>query len=189
MKNLHLLGLIFFLVASLWGREISSRIETTNKQPIKDALVWDGYKKVYSKPDGSFLISTNSDSLTISKVGYHKVRYEVQKLPNPVILAAKPIELSPVRISAVYTGSNAPALDVSTLYPDTDSKAASLAEVLLQGSAVVSTGTSIAGETQILSIMGNLSRHTLVILDGVALNPAGEAFDFSILPLERIERI
>jgi len=54
---------------------------------------------------------------------------------------------------------------------------------------VHSNDVQLPGETQNISILGNLARHSLIILDGVPLNPDGNSYDLSLLDANNIESV
>jgi len=47
----------------------------------------------------------------------------------------------------------------------------------------------IAGEKKTVSLLGNKTRHTLILMDGIPLNAAGQEFDLSSIPAEIIDKV
>jgi outer membrane cobalamin receptor len=76
-------------------------------------------------------------------------------------------------------------LDAKLIHPDTNSAAGSTSDLLLTSSSFSSSDTRLVGEAQTISLLGSFSRHTLVMLDGVALNAAGEALILARFPYRR----
>ncbi|HPR17212.1 MAG TPA: TonB-dependent receptor plug domain-containing protein, partial [Candidatus Cloacimonadota bacterium] len=65
----------------------------------------------------------------------------------------------------------------------------STADVLENRADLIVIGSGLAGEARYVSVPGFQTRHTLIMLDGVALNKSGEAFDISSIPVEIIKNI
>ena len=111
---------------------------------------------------------------------------EVRSLPITtsgihIILQNEPIQLSTYRVFVHLSEENIAAADLVTLQIDPDKHYSSASELISQTAAFQSSGTLLKGETAQLNILGNISRHTLVLLDGIAMNTLGEPFDFSRL--------
>ncbi|MDY0151992.1 MAG: TonB-dependent receptor plug domain-containing protein, partial [Candidatus Cloacimonas sp.] len=175
--------------STLTAKVLSSKIIDSNRVTIEGATVSDGHKAVFSKADGSFSIDTLSDSLFVTRIGYQPLRYATHKLPQTIILQNDEIILPLVRVKAIEYRNTTPALDSQFIYPDTNSGGANTNEVLLSNSAFSSTDTQLVGERQTVSLLGSFSRHSLVMLDGIPLNTAGEAFDLSKIPVSQISSI
>jgi outer membrane cobalamin receptor len=94
-----------------------------------------------------------------------------------------------VRVKAVEFKPISPSLNADIIHPDTNSKVGSTTELLLENPSFSTTDIRLTGERQTVSLLGSFSRHSLVLLDGVVLNPAGEAFDFSQIPFGQISYI
>jgi outer membrane cobalamin receptor len=173
----------------LTAKVVTSRLIDVNKQPIQGVTVSDGHKAVYSLTDGSFALETSADSLYLSRIGYLSQSVPVKELPNPIIMLSSEILLPTIRVTAVEYRSSTPALDSHFIYPDTNGGQPSTNEMLLSNTSFSSTDTQLSGERQTVSLLGSFSRHTLVQLDGIPLNSAGEAFDFSTIPVSQISSI
>jgi outer membrane cobalamin receptor len=182
--------LILILVSTcLSALRISARITDTEGKPLEDVLISDGRMAVFSYPDGSFNFEAQTDSLSFSRLGFERKILNLNAIHSTVILEAKPIILSTVRVTEHYEPGFGSALDKTILSPDSATPASGAAELLMQESAIHTSGTHLLGEDQTLSLLGNLDRHTLIILDGVPLNPHGRAVDLANLPLDSIKRI
>lgn len=167
----------------------SARIQDTSGKPLDGVTVSDGRKTVFTGADGSFELNTASDSLIVSRLGYERLTLLTGNLPPIITLEKRPVTLGTVRVIERYETPYSSALDKSVIDTDADRYGSSASDVLLRESAFHSSETRLAGENQTLSLLGNLSRHTLFMLDNVPLNPHGEAFDISTLPLGEIKRI
>ncbi len=168
---------------------LTACITDAKGKAVEDAIINDGQKWVFSDHDGRFSISTNADSLLITRLGYEKKTVRTSALTPVVVLTARPYSLPMVRVVERYSPTFNTALDKTSLSIDTDKAGASINEDLLKESSINTFNTFLTGESKPLSLLGNLGRHTLVVLDNVPLNPQGEAVDVSTLPLEDIRRL
>lgn len=189
VKILCLLVLSICLPAFLIAAVYTARVVDEAGKPIPKALIQGGKASAFSDEDGHFTIKTEATVLSFSRLGYHSRELPAPRLPANIVLSEDPLALSTIRVYDHYQSSAAPALDAKIIYPDTNSGNLSSADLLLRHQSISSSDTALTGEFQSLSILGNLSRHTLVLLDGVAINSAGEAFDFSRIPASQISHI
>ncbi|MDD3102667.1 MAG: TonB-dependent receptor [Candidatus Cloacimonetes bacterium] len=187
-KVLCLMMLSLCLPAMVLGAVHYARIVDEAGSPIAKVLIQGGKNSAFSDDDGYFTIKTEAAVLRFSRLGYHQREIPAQDLPAKIVLRKDPLALHTVRVYDHYQSAAAPALDARIIYPDTNSGSSS-ADLLLKQHSITSPDSPLTGEFQSLSILGNLSRHTLVLLDGVAVNSAGEAFDFSRIPASQISYI
>lgn len=188
-KVLCLLILSLCLPSLIAGAVYSARMVDEASNPIAKVLVQGGKTRVFSDDEGYFSIKTEASSLRFSRLSYHSRELPTRDLPKNIVLKEDPLALYPIRVYDRHQSAAAPALDAKIIYPDTNSGGGSSADLLLKQQSISSTDIALTGEFQSLSILGNLSRHTLVLLDGVAVNSAGEPFDFSRIPASQIESI
>jgi len=183
--------LFFFLIQASFvsAMQVSARIQDPSGKPLEGVTVSDGRQAVFTGADGSFGLNTSSDSLIVTRLGYERRTLLTVNLPPIITLVKRPITLGTVRVIERYETPYSTALDKSVIDTDADRHGSSSSDILLRESAFHSSETRLAGENQTLSLLGNLSRHTLFMLDNVPLNPHGEAFDISTLPLSGIKRI
>lgn len=186
---LLLLVLLLLCVSGLSGKEIKSFITDANGQSLQGATITDGHKAAFSRNDGSFTIVSNADSLSVSRLGYLTRKLSASNIPNPIMLQTSDIVLAKIRVTALENRGSTPALDSHYIFPDTNGKSGSTGDLLLSYSSLSSSDTQLVGERQTVSLLGSFSRHSLVMLDGVPLNPAGEAFDFNKIPFSQISHI
>ncbi len=182
------IAIIVFLAPSLSAIKINAQILNSKAQPIADVTVTDGHKRVFSNTRGYFAITTESDSIIVSKLGYARQTLLVKQINPTITLTEKQIVLAPVKVTESYA-TDINALDKTTLNTVATGSVSLSSELLLKDSSVHSSATKLLGENQTLSLLGNLSRHTLVMLDNVPLNTNGEAFDLSSLAWDTIKRI
>ena len=188
IKHIVIIGLLLISAYGLTAITLKAQIINSKSQPVTDVSVTDGHKRTITNNKGEFRLITQSDSLIISKLGYERRAILVRNIGSLITIKEKPIILAPVRVTERYEYGNT-ALDKTVIGGGSDGRIASPAETLLKESSLHSSTARLMGESQTLSLLGNLSRHTLVMLDGVPLNPHGEAFDLSSLPLGTIRLI
>jgi len=179
--------LLMMAVSGLFS--LSGKLTDSDGKAISGAAISDKKKVVYSGADGSFSLKTDADSLFISRIGYSSLALHTENIVSPIILVSSEIVLPTVHVQAHEYRSLTPSLNATLIHPDTNAKVESAAELLLEDSSFGTSDSRLSGERQTLSLLGSYSRHALVMLDGVVLNPAGEAFDFSKLPWGQISHI
>ncbi len=187
-NKLQLLAVVFLLAISPMLLAISGRIVSAEGSGIEGALVTDGHRVVYSSGDGTFSINSRADSLRISRIGYLPRVVALSELDSPIVLQEQSLSLERVWVRAEYRDQE-PVLGATLIHPDTNAGLRSAGDLVLESSSFFSTDTRLAGERQTASLLGSFSRHSLVLLDGVAQNAAGEEYDFSKIPVEQIDRI
>ncbi|MBM4399648.1 MAG: TonB-dependent receptor plug domain-containing protein, partial [Candidatus Cloacimonetes bacterium] len=186
-----LLLTIIFLAATILisAKIVSAQVTDKRQRALADVSVTDGFKRVFTNSKGMFNLNTEADSLLISKLGYEQKIISTYKLPATITLIAKPIILEPIKVTTRYVTPFSNALDKTVISSDAERTGITFSETMFRESALNSADVRLAGEKQTLSLLGNLPRHTLVMLDNVPLNPHGEPFDISSLPLGKVTRI
>ncbi len=189
MKQALLIAILLTAAATLGAKLIGGRVVDPSGRGISSVLVSDGEAKAYSSEDGVFRITTDRDSLHFSRLGYKALSLPVDELGNQVILAPEPVLLPKVTVSESAWNFISPPVDRVALPLDPDRHYQSTGDIVTSGSVARSNDPHLAGESQEISILGNLARHSLVIVDGVALNPGGEGFDLSLIDAGLIESV
>lgn len=161
----------------------------THGKALTDVTVTDGKTKLFTDSHGLVNIETTADTLYLSKLGYEKRAINTKDINSLIYLQEKPIVLSTVKVIRHFESPFSSALDKITLAVDDQSNSSASMDALLKESSLHTSESSLIGETKTVSLLGNLSRHTLIILDNVPLNPQGEALDLSSLPLQNVKRI
>jgi len=99
------------------------------------------------------------------------------------------VELPTVRVVETYNSFVNKAADLLSVPIDPDRHYFSATQMLGEASGVSSSDTPLRGEVQSIRLLGNLPRHSLILLDGIPLNPEGESYDLSLLDPQNIEKI
>lgn len=181
MNRFLLFCLLLASAAFLNARVIAGRVLDPSGQGISSVLVSDGLIQNYSSEDGAFRVSTQADSLSFSRLGFKLRTLPVGEVGTRVTLQPEPVVLPKIIVSESAWDIFAPPVDRVALPVDPDRHYYSAGDVLSSSTSTHSSDVRLAGENQGVSILGNLARHTLIILDGVALNPGGESYDLSLL--------
>lgn len=191
MKLKQLFTLIFTLsLPVLIGAvKYCGTVQDENGKAVAEVWIQGGAALSSTDAEGNFCIQTDADSLVFSRLGYHERHLAVRDLPKVVILTPAPLSLPPILVYESIGDRASQALDAEIIFTDTNSNQRNTAEILLDQDYISSSDIALTGEYQSLSILGNLSRHTLVMIDGIAVNSAGEPFDFSRIPPSQISRI
>ncbi|HPX62561.1 MAG TPA: TonB-dependent receptor [Candidatus Syntrophosphaera thermopropionivorans] len=168
---------------------IQAVIVDPKEHPVSEVVISDGSKTVFSNEKGYFLINTSADTLTFHRLGFQEKKLSVKNIGKKVILTPEPVVLPRITVSDVAWNIVSPPPDKISLPIDPDRHYYSAGEVLTTNPAIHSNDVSLPGESQNISILGNLSRHSLIILDGVPLNPDGSSFDLSLLDPNNIESV
>ena len=171
------------------GTAHRGRILDESGRGVERALLSDGVIQVFSAADGSFRFETSADSVSVSRLGYKSVRMAVKDLSQPVYLTVDPIQLPGVTVTETSLDVFSASADLVSLPVDPDRHYYSAGELLGGSTAVRSADIRLKGERQSVSILGNLARHSLIILDGIPLNPGGESYDLSLLDTDNIESV
>ena len=168
---------------------IQAVVVDPKEHPVSEVVISDGSKTVFSNEKGYFLINTSADTLTFHRLGFQEKKLSVKNIGKKVILTPEPVVLPRITVSDVAWNIVSPPPDRISLPIDPDRHYYSAGEVLTTNPAIHSNDVPLPGESQNISILGNLSRHSLIILDGVPLNPDGSSFDLSLLDPNNIESV
>ncbi|MDD3870261.1 MAG: TonB-dependent receptor, partial [Candidatus Cloacimonetes bacterium] len=178
MQHLRFLSVFFILlgfVSILESTKVSGIVTDVDKKPLESVRLVSGKKTTLTRQNGSFTIEV-MDSMQVSRLGYKKQTLslkEISALPKDnrgiqIILQDEPIQLPTYYVFAYLGEENISAADVVTLPIDPDKNYNSASELISQTSSFQSTGTQLKGEIAEINILGNISRHTLVLVDGIA---------------------
>lgn len=176
-------------ITLIGAKAVSIKVLDKAGKAIPDVTITDGKHKLFTNSTGQATLNSNADSLYLSKLGYEKLALNINAISNIIYLKEKPIVLGTVKVIRQYEPSYNNALDKITLEVDDQATASAPLEALLKESSVYSIDSSLLGESKAVSILGGLSRHTLIVLDNVPLNAQGESMDLATLPLQNVKRI
>jgi len=172
-----------------FNNNIQSKVVDTEGAGIPRVQISTGKSSVFTDAQGYFRIVAISDSVRFSKAGFRDLLLNTADVKEEIILLRQPYELSPVQVIGKVTDSFFSSGDIQIVRTDPDRVYGSASEMVGIAGGISSSGLSLSGERKTLSILGNLSRHTLVLIDGIPVGTPGEAFDLSSILPENIERI
>lgn len=167
MKKVLLPFLLLAAVGWLNAFVIEGKVVDPSGQAISSVLVSDGLIQIYGSENGAFKISTQADSLSFSRLGFQARTLPVTEVGKRVTLLPEPVLLPKITVSESAWDFFAPPADRVALPVDPDRHYYSAGEVLTSSASTHSGDVRLAGESQGVSILGNLARHSLIILDGV----------------------
>ncbi len=182
---------LFLLPAPLTATQLY-RLQVLNPegQPLENVLVKHAKESSFTDVEGYVYLGSNTEKIRFSRLGYQDLSLKLSEIRNhQVIMQHLDITHPVIVVRELEYRNPISALDAQLIHPDTNAPVGNSADLLLNASSFSTADNRLVGERQTISLLGSFSRHTLVMLDGVALNAAGEAFDFSKIPVSQIERI
>lgn len=187
-RTLILTALFMIAGVCLAAELFRGKVFDPQGNPIEGAVLSSGKSRVRSARDGSFSIELG-DSLQVKRLGYYPLSLPLAKLSPRIVLQPNPIQLSPYRVFARVGNPFQGAADLVRVAFDPERHYSNASEMLDNSAALQSMGTALKGEVNELSILGNLSRHTLVVVDGVPMNPLGDPYDLSRIDPANIQSV
>ncbi|MCB5234396.1 MAG: TonB-dependent receptor [Candidatus Cloacimonetes bacterium] len=193
-KGVYLLIILLFMSLTLFAqksaeRAVSATIVDEAGVGIEKVSIYDGKKAVFSDELGRFTIISAVDSLYLSRLGYVSITLSTRALPAKITMQENLLTLPTIRVQGEHIGSVSRMHQFRQIEKQESQSLRDGSELLLTQASVSTQSLPLKGEYQNLSLLGNLARHTLVMIDGVAQSNAGEAFDFSKIPASQISRI
>ncbi len=185
---------VFLLFIICWAAvsdlfALKGKLIDEQGKAISGAAISDKQTVVYSAADGSFALRTEADSIYVSRLGYTSIAFNRNSFSSPIVLTSSQIILPTVWVTAMEYKTLIPSLNADLIHPDTNARVESSADLLLQSTAFSTSDLRLSGERQTISLLGSFSRHALIMLDGVVLNPGGEDFDLSKIPWGQISHV
>ncbi len=188
MQKLCLIFALGFLALSLAALRMQGFVYDEAGKAVEGATLQLGSSFTRSLKDGSYQIVGQADSLKISRLNFHPQSLKAKEGQLDIHLISQPIQLPTIQVRQSYEPFIF-AADKLSVPIDPDKHYYSTMDILGEASGALSQDSPLKGESQSLGLLGNLPRHTLVILDGIPLNADGESFDFSLLDPQNIQSI
>ncbi len=194
MKNL-LISLVLLFNTLLIAETFRGFVYDEKSNPLQEVLIIHGDNSTFSKENGYFLLNSESkaDSLIIYYAFHEIIKVNRREFTSTKYFTLKPlsVELSTITFTAKRTNNQLPSSQekITISLKDKPTENTNLAEVLTEDKSIQIEGTQLPGERQTASILGHSSRHTLVMLDGIALNNNGEDFDLASIPVELVDEV
>ncbi len=176
--------LFLFFCVSLYG--FSGRVVDYNEKPIEGVLVKSKNQYCFTDEKGIYFFKqiSKNDTLLFHKLGYCDKRISVKKTGKIVKLSLLPVNLRGIKIIESYKKTVPDAKVIKKIKSGKE-----LSQILSDDAEIYVKGSNISGGEKSISIGGNLSKHTVVMLDGIVLNDAGKEFDISQIPVEIVDRV
>ena len=189
--NPKLLALAFCLIISisLSAIPVSGYVTDTLDQPLDQVLVKSSIDFSITDAGGIYRLKVSEpDTVIFHKLGYADIILSADSIPAKLQLTRLAIQISGRQVA---TSRNPAQQTVQRIITKADNRNEneSLAGFIAAETGLQITGTRTAGSQQTLKVPGYESRHTLVMLDGIPLNSAGEEFDLSRIPFSLIAEI
>jgi len=184
-----LIIIILTMCSAIAASSVEGYVKELNGRPVEQALLEFGQSRTFSSRDGFFKLEGEADSLRVSRLGFEPLTVTPQAGVMLIVLKAAPYELPAVRVTESYLSFTPSAADLLLVPIDPDRHYYSATQMLGEASGVSSSETPLRGETQGIRLLGNLPRHSLIVLDGIPLNAEGESYDISLLDPQNIEKI
>ncbi len=186
--SISILLLIFTTVSAISGRVVNE-----SGAPVENVIVTCGERGVYTDMHGNFTINAAADSLSFAKIGFLSQSVTIKELTenSTVVLSVEAVRIDGMRIREMrysprlpnYSGKKTIVVEEAQL------EAADVADIIRKETGLYMTGGSLPGESRYVSLQGQKSKHTVVMIDGVVVNSSGNSFDLSSIPASIIERV
>ena len=184
---------LLVLINSLFGVHITGKIISEKNKPIQDVIVNHNGRISLSNKNGIYTIENPNyqKKILFHKIGYTDIEVEFSKLKTTTIMNFEAIELEGLStIGKQWQPTISPNTGKKTIKINKNStKYISLPQILKNEANINIKGISLPGSKQTISITGNETKHSVIMLDGIKLNSQGEAFDLSTIPVEIIDKI
>ncbi len=186
--------IIFFILffQILEGISISGKVFDSKNNPLESVIVSSETRMTLSKKSGYFSLMdvSESDEISFHRIGFEDKTYSAQKIPDKIFLTKKPFLISGIKVQETSIKTiGFEALNKIIITIDEKKEFENVNEILSQRADIWIKENSLLGEKKTISLLGHKSKHTLVMIDGIALNPSGQAFDISTIPAEIVENI
>ena len=182
----------FFLLAS---EQIVLKVnDADDYRPLPFVILQTEQVSVISDSLGYFYLNSLDEPLyTFFRKGYKQVtktreellknstiRMQIAYFTQESIIVQAERETNPFRMSSEMNLIN---------LENSPQHYSSIQDVLRDINPNLIQGNNLIGERQIASLGGHQGRHTIIILDNIILNPAGQALDLSSIPLSQISSV
>ncbi|MFO7896681.1 MAG: TonB-dependent receptor plug domain-containing protein, partial [Candidatus Cloacimonadales bacterium] len=191
IHKLYLIIIISLLATQIWALSVSGRVLDSQQKPISEAVVSVGEFAVFTNSEGIFHLRNipAKQKILIHKIGYQDRYLLPQQISMSIRLERDVLPAEGISVSQRRQQRTALNSSDKIVIQNSDTGSADLAGLLKQYADIQVKGSSLLGGKQTIKLGGNKSKHTLVMLDGVALNINGEDFDISSIPLALIDKI
>ncbi len=184
--------LFIFFCHILEGITISGKVLDSQNKPLESVIVSSETRMTLSKKSGYYFLMdvSENDEISFHKIGFEDKIYSAQKIPEKIFLTKKPFLLPGIKVSETsIKTAGFEVLNKIIITIDEKKEFENVSEILSQRADIWLKGNSLLGEKKTISLLSHKSKHTLVMIDGIPLNPSGQAFDISTIPADIVENI
>ena len=197
MSKTHFVSIIFLLFLIKTIHSLTINVIDPNGEPIPFVVVQSEIQTVVSDSLGVVRLDISptaaEETISFSRLGYKTTQKTIDELLHSptVTLQMSPIITDEFIVKAASTHSpfrmtsTARKVEIS----DLNRSYASIDDIIKDVQDINVRGVRLAGERQTISLGGHQSRHTIIMLDHIVLNPSGQAIDLSSIPFSEIESI
>lgn len=190
MKKIITILFIFYLNI-LFADIYFGKVVGRNNQPLKDVIIYHKNNVTISNKKGRFILKNiiKSDTLFFHKIGYKDKIVLAKTLDSQKKIKMLLQPFQGKKIKVVGKESNVLPNLSDKIVIQNDIGNGSAIDLIENAPSVNIHGIGLNGEEQTASILGHHGRHTLVMIDGIAQNQDGKAYDLSQIPSEIIQNI
>ena len=197
MRRFKLNFTVFFLISFnvLFSTKLNLKIIDRNNTPVSWVIVQSEKQSVVSDSLGYVSLNASEDekSFTFSRLGFLTTTKTVNQLLNDNIVR---ISFAPIATDefVVKTESESVPFRMSSEsrrieIEELNKTYSSVNDIIKDIQYLDIRGIQLTGERQSISLGGHQGRHTVIMLDNIVLNPAGQAVDLASIPASQIESV
>ncbi|HPY95775.1 MAG TPA: TonB-dependent receptor [Candidatus Cloacimonadota bacterium] len=195
MKKLIIALAFLTTFLNIIAQTIRVRVEGENNKPLNDVIINNGTYIQMTDSLGYFKVNRQEKAkdYTLSKTGYKALRVTKDYIINRkiVYLKRENFLLETINVTAKEEEISSQIRHKETINIDSveNKNLNSIADWLNNQQGIQIKGLDLIGEKKTLSLGGHSSRHTIIMLDGVVLNPTGQDIDLSTINQDNIESV
>ena len=189
------LFLLLFFHSLLWGETVLITVKDTQEKPIPFVLIkGEGTTQTTDKNGKAKVFAEDENTVfTLKRLGYKDQQKSfIDMQTNPVITMQKEAvytEEYTVSARATQPAYRATSASLSIDLVQQEKSYISAEDLLKDFPEISLKGVRLAGEQQTVSLGGHHGRHTIIMLDNIVLNPAGQPVDLSSIPASQLVSI
>jgi outer membrane cobalamin receptor len=188
MKKIFL-SLMVMCILPLYAFNVTGRVIDKYENGIEGVSVVAGERAVVTSRNGFFKLKNINlnERVFIHKIGYKDIYILPDRIGMQIIMERDFIEVPGYKLEGELQNLGEIKTTDKLIIKNDDNSATNAAELLENNVEI--KGSELLGSKRTVSLGGNKSKHTLVMLDGVALNMNGEDFDIASIPAAIIKEI
>lgn len=195
MRKTIILLVFILILLNLNAKTYRLRVLDEKKRGLADVVISTKQQLIISDSLGYFSFKTESDNpiVELKKISYTKRRITQNDMINQkqVILIRKSILMQGTRVVSKDNQSSQQIRNSQVIEKEViaDKTVNSIADWLKNEQGLSIKGNDLSGEKKSISLGGHSAKHTVVMLNGIVLNPTGQEVDLSNIITDNIESI